>query len=324
MASPSVDQIDVEQLRISVQKNSNERLRHELKTCQSAISAEDVEKLSRSELVANVVKLRCCAGQTTVVKHLVTNFIPAVGDDIVPLTTPTETQAPVQFVSTDSLAQLITALQLQSQLQMQAQQDMLDKRLKAEKELAEQRLHPEIEQRRLELEQNEKRIHAAEKRTNDVTTLLINKHTEETDIMKEQLKLTKDAATERETERNKYENRFERAQRILKSALYPMPLQSAEVQSWMLEMEALFQSNNIEQDLRTALLRPHVNHRVRRVLRNMPATEVIDFDVFKELVRREFNLILSTHKYNWDNSKRTSEDSPKVYMTQLQVCCRPT
>ena len=311
-----------EHLRDIVQKDSSVRLRSELKQYQSALSAIDVDALSRSELVANVVVLRKTAGQHTSVKTFVADFVPALVDDVVQLSTPVELTAPVH-IGGDTLTQLLMLIQQQSQQQITLmQQQMLtmqadtEKRIKAEREEAEKRRMQDLEiaEKHLNAEREE-----AEKRRKQEREESAKRAQEHNDMMQEQIRLSKEAKSEREAEAKKFENRFEKAQRVLGSAIREMPLLPGEISQYLLEVEDLFKNSNTDADLWYALLRPHLNHRARKMLSTLSAQDLNDFEKVKAAIRSEFGLISSTHKYNWDHAKRALEETPKVFATRLRV-----
>ena len=72
-SSTTVVAMDAELLKI-VKKDSDERLRKELKNSQDFFSSDQIDNMSRIELIENVAKLRKISGQTTSVKSMISGF----------------------------------------------------------------------------------------------------------------------------------------------------------------------------------------------------------------------------------------------------------
>src|SRR6478609_3477893 len=75
MSTSSLLQKEMEPLRLIVQKDTSDRLQNELKN-QNYFSSQEIDSMSREDLILNVTLLRKTAGVPTSVKTFITNFDP--------------------------------------------------------------------------------------------------------------------------------------------------------------------------------------------------------------------------------------------------------
>src|SRR2546426_12554604 len=79
MSTPIPIQSDMSDtdLRKTVQKDNDDRLKRELKVGQTVIDTLTIDKMTREDLINQVTLLRRAAGQTNAVNSVVTGFQPA-------------------------------------------------------------------------------------------------------------------------------------------------------------------------------------------------------------------------------------------------------
>src|SRR5207245_1355807 len=144
-----------------VVKDTDERLRSELKRCQTHFDSSTIEGMSRDDLVANVTLLRRLAGQTNAVQTVVTTFTGWSKPSVTPQPSATASAASVQPPSDGSIAAILDLLmqQQESAKQERAEREAKEKQERAEREAKEKQERAERdakEERLMQLAKQEK------------------------------------------------------------------------------------------------------------------------------------------------------------------------
>src|SRR2546426_11986088 len=166
--SIQIDMTDIE-FRKLVVKDTDERLRAELKRCQTHFDSSSIEGMSRDDLVANVTLLRRLAGQTNAVQTMVSSFTGLSKSSVTPQPSATASAASVQPPSDGSIAKILALLmqQQESARQERAERDVKEERLmqlaKQEKEEKEAKEKQEKAELLLQAKQEKEEKEAKEK-----------------------------------------------------------------------------------------------------------------------------------------------------------------
>ena len=207
-----VDMTDIE-LRKLVVKDTDERLRAELKRGQTHFDSSTIEGMSRDDLVANVTLLRHLAGQTNAVQTVVTTFTGLSKPSVTPQPSATASAASVQPPSDGSIA---TILALLMQQQESARQE------RAEREAKEERLLQLAKQERADRDAKEERLMQLAKQEKAELLLLAKQEKEEKEVKEErffqrakQEKEEREAKEKQEKEEKEAKEKQEKAELLL-------------------------------------------------------------------------------------------------------------
>lgn len=325
----------------SVIKDSSNRLNAELRKATDVFPEQTMQSWSRPMLVRAVTALRLHSGQTTSVKAFLADFkaeevelidLGEIGGDSRPQT-PGLSATQQFFPSGVDFATLITSMQAQAQAQIQAAAERTEKLILAQQEQAKQERAAQ-EQARQELALQLAAQHAAQQQLvatqlafqqaaqqeqmQSVLQLFAEKQSSELKLREEQLKLSYKNASDKELENSKFENRLSRASKITKNLLYAMPSDNdpTDIVCYIQDVEAMFERNKIDHDLRISLIAPHLNTASRKLLKNLP--DANDFAKFKTAILQNYRCTPSYYRQSFDTVQRTNSESFTQFVTRLK------
>ena len=136
------------------------------------------------------------------------------------------------------------------------------------------------------------------------------------------MQFAKDQVKQADVDKNKFENRLAKANKIVKSLCYKFVYHFYQVSNlvpaWLSKIRQIFEKNKIDADLQVTLITPYLTGRVREILQNHPETDLASFDALAERLKVEYGLTPAVNKFNFDNATRASEE------TFTQFCSRLT
>src|SRR5260221_5569479 len=151
------------EFRKVVIKDDTDRLRAELRRARPHVSVEEIESMTREDLVEVITELRLGTGVTTSIKEaVVEEFMEAVGE-----ITPTEIRPEIRVSRPVSPVAVMDPMQAMMQMMLLMKREEREKeemRLNLDREKEEQRLTIEREKEAKRREKEEKRREKEEKR----------------------------------------------------------------------------------------------------------------------------------------------------------------
>ena len=262
--------------------------------------------MERNDILDCVVNARSKAGQLNPVQTVVPGFVPQITQTV-------QTQPPggAKNVEPGQAApvteQSLSAILLLMQQQMHLQQQQADRHAELQAEQIQLQREQQAEQMQLQREQNAKLLQQ-----------LATKHESEQNFLTEQLQFAKDQAKQADVDKNKFENRLAKANKIVKNLFYTIPQVSNLVPAWLSKIRQIFEKNKIDADLQVTLITPYLTGRVREILQHLLETDLVSFDALAERLKVEYGLTPAVNKFNFDNATRASEE------TFTQFCSRLT
>ena len=303
--SPAARSLPDRDIFLSVEKDSDDRLRNELKRGQDHFDSAEIDAMSRHELKDNCTKLRKLLRQTESVKAQTFGFNPSqisldLGDrtkstsDVEsvkptpanpPLSeTPSATLPPASSGgSAIEMLMLFMANQDKQRREEKEEDDRLRREEKADllkKEERAERLRIEEKQESERRRQNEEETRKKELEIQllairNQSTLLEQSVTEAREKeARNQERISREAAS--------LERRLEKAITFCKALLYPMPVNVNELTLYLENMDTLFAEYHIDEDLRIPLLTPYLTDVSRRALLNIPAEQRTTYQDWKK------------------------------------------
>ena len=321
------------ELRQAITKESSERLTKELKLGQSYFSNQDIESMSRSELVEQVVTLRKIAGTSSAVKQLVSNFVPSKVSN--PSSSDTATVQDTKSGTTGSNADPIFLIAQMMQMQMKAQEMQMlqakeaqDMQMKAQemqmmqaKEAQEMQMMQAKEAQEMQMRAQEMQMNAIAKLT-ETQLEAVRMQTHQANKNHEiDLERAERAERARMEDSNNLTSRLKKAGDITRSFLYAMPesYTSADIAPYFNSIENMLKHNAINEDLWISLVMPYLNSRLKRMVANAPFQEFSDYTTWKSWLLNEIHLTPAVHLSNFNNAARKYDESCSQFVTRLAV-----
>ncbi|MCI0562862.1 MAG: hypothetical protein MN733_30640, partial [Nitrososphaera sp.] len=113
------------------------------------------------------------------------------------------------------------------------------------------------------------------------------------------------------------EARLDKAYMKLKPFLYDMPKNNGDLTLYLNNVEKLFHTYRIDDDLRVPLLTPHLTEFARKVLLRLPEEHMTSYTQWKAALLKEHRLTPSTYRSNYMNAIRTRDESAVQFATRL-------
>ena len=361
-------------------KDSDERLRNELKRAQDFFESKDIDSMTRTDLIVNASKLRKLAGQIESVKTLISGFNPNQMsldlDDFGNVSTPSTPSGshltrevgtasprflppvPVQPSDTAAMmAMFMTMMNSQAEQRKEEARLIREEAERKELRLAEERkeearlIREEAERKELRLAEERKEESRLQREEADRKDRLLREELErkeirlaedrktEVEIRKKELE-NQLAAIEKQSklfeassreasdryledrdrvraEAKKLESRLAKAHTLMKPLMYAMPSDPNELTLYLDNMEKLFTSYKIDDDLRIPLLTPHLTDVARRALLNMSQDVLTSYPKWKEALLNQYQLSSTAYRQNYLAATRQSGESWCQFATRL-------
>jgi transposase InsO family protein len=178
------------------------------------------------------------------------------------------------------------------------------KRLEEEK--ADRLRREEIENRRMEAERAERR------RQLDQLEL-------QNDLKRKELALQEERDRREADGRNSMVARIKRVGDAMKNAISRMPNDPMELVSFFENLERLFETFEVADDLKANLLRPYLNDRARNLLARFDPTRTADYERVKQYLLHEFHLSPQVYLEKFNNSVRGTDDTYVLFCAKLKA-----
>ena len=118
-------------------------------------------------------------------------------------------------------------------------------------------------------------------------------------------------------EANKTDIRMKRAHDIMKSCLYAMPADVNNLTLYLDNVDRLFDINHVDEDLRVALLTPHLTESARKILLGLPASDLDTYAHWKSALLREHRLTPCSYRQNYMQATRDRNETCTAFSTRL-------
>ena len=113
-------------------------------------------------------------------------------------------------------------------------------------------------------------------------------------------------------------SRLRKATDAIRGALYPMPIEASEVAPYLAQMDRVFDSCEVEEDLRANLLTPYLTERARKAVLGMTPTEYQNYANWKEVILREYRLTATAYRQQFLRATRVVGESCSQFVTRLR------
>ena len=161
--------------------------------------------------------------------------------------------------------------------------------MRQQKELNENRLRVEAEDRRFEADRRERREKEAAEQ-----------------ISRE----TREQAESKEV-------RIKHFGDILKRVMTQMPANVMDVPMYLEGVERMFVEYSVPADIQTVLLNPYLSDKAKRLMVRLPVTETRTYDGFKAALLKEFSLTATKYRDNFMSAVKDNEETWTQYGSRL-------
>ena len=103
----------------------------------------------------------------------------------------------------------------------------------------------------------------------------------------------------------------------LRNTISKMPTEPIEVVSWFMALEKLFNQLEVPAELRSVLLRPYLNERVKALLARCDLEKTGDYNAIKEFLLREMRLSRSIYLEKFNSLARDASETFQQFATRL-------
>ena len=332
-------------LRKLVAKDSDDRLRREIKLAQPHLDPTEVDQMGREDMVSLVTKLRKLAGVTTSLKDPVLHAAT--------LELPVSHSSASRIDPMEAMMQMIAMMKAERDAQAVRDERLAQVAQEKEARLAAERAEErELEVRKLEVakleherlmalirQQNEDRIIAArETRLATEEANRIAREAKEAADARELVRVAEVAEAERrhrelrddaraareaaEVRNNGREARLKRAADVMKGCLYKFPSEALEIPVWVEHCTRTFEANHIAEDLRLALVNPYLSDRARRVVTKLPVEATNTYARLTQALLSEFRLTPAKYRESFIEARKGPDESNVQFGTRLMVLWR--
>ena len=111
--------------------------------------------------------------------------------------------------------------------------------------------------------------------------------------------------------------RLKRAHDVMKGVLYPMPSEANDLTLYFENVDRLFDTNEVGDDLRISLLTPFLTERARRAMLSLSSTDCDTYEHWKQSLLREHRLTSLVYKQNFYQAVREPNESCLQFSTRL-------
>jgi hypothetical protein len=182
-----------------------------------------------------------------------------------------------------------------------------------EEDKAERARRDELENRRLEIETTR----LAEERAEMAEQL---NHLKQQNKLREQEIQVQEEREARERERTRsVVNRVKMFGDAMKHAMSRMPNDPIELVSFFENIERMFVTFNVDDDLKATLLRPYLNDRARSLLARYDPTRTADYERVKQYLLHEFHLSPQVYLERFNKATRANDDTYVLFCAKLKA-----
>ena len=104
----------------------------------------------------------------------------------------------------------------------------------------------------------------------------------------------------------------------MKNSIVRMPIDVVELGSYFKDVEQLFASFEVPEDLRAQLLRPHLNEKAKTLVARMDPAQSTDYNAVKEMLLREFKLSPAVYLEKFNNEGKKQDETYVLYSARLK------
>ena len=210
----------------------------------------------------------------------------------------------------------------------QRRKDEKEATLAREDRLERQRLEEIVRQERIRIEENQRRDRIQAEQDAIVREerarleRLEAERREETRLLREveNLRLQADLDRDRRAKENAQllGSRLKRATDATRGSLYHMPIESSEVAPYFAQMDRVFDSCKVDEDLRANLLTPYLTERARKAVLGMTPAEYNNYTSWREVILREYRLTATAYRQQYMKATRIIGESCSQFVTRLR------
>ena len=121
---------------------------------------------------------------------------------------------------------------------------------------------------------------------------------------------------------NRIDRRLHRAHQVMSGILFNMPSIPDDLASYFEQIDKLFDTNKVDQDLRISLLTPYLTERARKAVLGSSNDDVDTYDKFKAVILREHRLTPQAYRKNFIEAYRLPDESSTQFATRLTCLFR--
>ena len=280
--------ISIDELKKVVQKENDSRLIFELKCGQRSFSETETAAMNREDLIKYVTILRQLNGSTQAVRQHIIDFDTSYSvnfDNLAASNVVTGHDTDTTNITDNSaisqppndLASMFALMMSHMQQQERNRREELDLR---KEEMRLQRQNDKSREERLAKEAN--------------------------------------ARVQRENElEGRIDRRLHRAHQVMSGILYNMPTVPGDLVSYFEQVDKLFDTNHIDEDLRMSLLTPFLSDKARNSILNLPTSDVDTYTKFKTAILREHRLTPQAYRRNFNEAQRQPDESCTQFVSRL-------
>ena len=112
----------------------------------------------------------------------------------------------------------------------------------------------------------------------------------------------------REERESTMEYKIKKYGELLKNVLHKMPTDVQEVALYLEEVDSIFRTYEVPNDIKVNLLNPYLSPAARKLVHTLPADDIRTFHEFRQALLQEFSLSPNNYKLMfWKATKKTSE-----------------
>jgi len=148
----------------------------------------------------------------------------------------------------------------------------------------------------------------------------------QSDTTKELIKTREEAGQKEERERvlrnereNRMEERFKKANKLMRGVLTYMPSLPADMPSYFEMTERTFTENKINSDIQVIILKPYLTDEAKKLLCNVPVEDVKTYTQIKKLILQTNKLTPGKYKEMFSTAEKKLEETFAQYAHRLSV-----
>ena len=339
--------VSEDDIKAALNKSNKQVLLSEMLVGQNLIDEVTLKKLSRQLLLKLVTHLRKTANQVGQVKSLIIDY--KLDEDLAKEVEKfvDGPQVEEQQPQSESAKMLVTFMQMmqqerkdrQEERRLKEEKEEKDKKAKEEKEVQDKKDRQEARRLKEEKEEQDKKDRREamrikdekdEKDKKDRRTELENRDRKVEEDRLALLESLKDVHTavmkkdENEEKRKKEESqkrdtRMTKAIKLTRTLLYEIPTDPVSLIIYFRNIDQIFETNEIQDDLKINLLNAHLTEKMRKVLAGIPQEDKEDYPKWKASLLREYQVTPRKCKKSFMKAFKTKQESCIQFLARLRT-----